>query len=164
MKSKFAKLVLSISIFICGINYFTQHQEVVNPVAQIEEHQHNYSQPKRKAYPEDATNPGYTNPVDYLQKNYSSYSNWDYVCGNTTVTTTGIIPIEMQDINTFPFDDIDVALKKLNLPSSYGGCGPIAMMGMVEYFARLYGFADTTNEVVRRDIAEYILKYTKHMK
>lgn len=36
----------------------------------------------------------------------------------------------------FPQTDIASAIKKSNCKSSYGGCGPIAMMGVLDYFSR----------------------------
>lgn len=39
----------------------------------------------------------------------------------------------------FPQNDIEEAINQTGVTSNYGGCGPIAMMGVLDYFARFLG-------------------------
>ena len=62
----------------------------------------------------------------------------------TTEDICGFKPIEMQS-NEFSGSIIDEAVKELELDSSYGGCGPIAMMGILDYFSRFLGYHEIMN-------------------
>lgn len=70
----------------------------------------------------------------HLIKKFNT-SNWSLKKSESTEKLLGIKPIEMQS-NDFPESEILTVVKNLNLESSYGGCGPIAMIGMADYFAR----------------------------
>lgn len=81
------------------------------------------------------------------------------VSSKSTKDVTGHIPIEMQgkDDDLFPENDILTAIKTSNIASSYGGCGPIAMIGIMDYFARYLGYTsiidDPTNSTDRITLA-----------
>lgn len=81
--------------------------------------------------------------LNYFSRKFYSSSNWRCISSNSMTT----IPIEVGDDDTdgindildrkyFPNSDIDTAIKTSGIASSYGGCGPIAMMGIMDYFAR----------------------------
>jgi hypothetical protein len=80
------------------------------------------------------------------------------------LAVTGHIPIEMQDEN-FPKDDILTAIDTSGSKSSYGGCGPIAMMGVLDYYARYRGYTslmeDPNNKYDRIRLAYDVLTNTK---
>ena len=79
----------------------------------------------------------------HLIKKFNT-SNWSLKKSESTEKLLGIKPIEMQS-NDFPKSEILTVVKNLNLESSYGGCGPIAMIGMADYFARCLNF----NEIMQ---------------
>ncbi len=104
----------------------------------------------------------------YLSKKYPSVdsSNWKKKESNSTMSTTGNIPIEMQG-KDFPESIITQAIEELRneeyyIPSSYGGCGPIATMGIVEYFAKTFPYYNIahTSEKDKLAIAKSILVNT----
>lgn len=77
-------------------------------------------------------------PTAYLDSKYKGIDiDWKINDSNETENITGKSPIEMKS-DDFPNSVILDAVEYLNLPSSYGGCGPIASMGIVEYFANTF--------------------------
>lgn len=100
------------------------------------------------------------NIYQYLRKKYHNSSNWIITSKNSTPYQ----PVEMQG-QKFPEKDILTAIETSGVASSYGGCGPIAMMGILDYFARYYDYSsimkDPTNEKHRIQLAYDVLKNTK---
>lgn len=83
-----------------------------------------------------------TNINSHLQNNYSEYTWYkDEENSNTTFDVSNVIPIEMKS-DDFPMNDIEVALTFCGLThlTSYGGCGPIASLGILDYFARYLNY------------------------
>ena len=83
-----------------------------------------------------------TNINSHLQNNYSEYTWYkDEENSNTTFDVSNAIPIEMKS-DDFPMNDIEVALTFCGLThlTSYGGCGPIASLGILDYFARYLNY------------------------
>jgi hypothetical protein len=102
----------------------------------------------------------------YLEKNYSDYY-WirnDAECALTSDVSNNI-PIEMQS-SAFPRADIEEAIVAAGVEgkTSYGGCGPIAAMGIMDYFARYLGYNeiidDPTDSDSRVILAAEILSHT----
>ena len=98
----------------------------------------------------------------YFLAKYPASSNWNCV----TKKQTPYKPVEVQSAN-FPESDIQAAIAKSGVESSYGGCGPIAMMGIMDYFARYLGYTsimnDPTNSSDRISLAYQILLNTPTM-
>lgn len=83
-----------------------------------------------------------SNVENYLNDNFSDY-HWirdDERCALTS-DVSNRIPIEMQSIY-FPKEDIDraIAASGVENRTDYGGCGPIASLGIMDYFARYLGY------------------------
>lgn len=99
----------------------------------------------------------------HLERQYPGYDwvRYDDKCALTS-DVSGQIPIEMQS-DYFPKDDIQAAIDLAGVrdKTSYGGCGPIAMMGILDYFARYLGYdeimEDPTNSEQRIALAAEIL-------
>ena len=100
-------------------------------------------------------------PYKHLRNNYPQYT-WiqnDNACGITSKQFSNIetdmlpsdyvepLPIEMKS-NDFSVNDIKDALISSGAINytTYGGCGPIAMIGMLEYFSRCFGYREIINE------------------
>lgn len=101
-----------------------------------------------------------TSPLTYLGNLFPDYS-WELIHENDTSFVSGLIPVEVKGV-MFPESCITTALEEGNYPSSYGGCGPIAMMGIFDYFARAldYSFICTsTNNATntQTDLAAEVL-------
>lgn len=100
----------------------------------------------------------------WLERNYDDY-DWQKVNANTntTLTTTNAKPIEMLS-SDFSSNDIKNAINNAGLGSvtSYGGCGPIAMLGIFDYLSRYLGYSelipDVYNASDRVDIATEVLQ------
>lgn len=96
----------------------------------------------------------------YLTNNYSDYT-WYQGSGYSTKMVSNEIPINMQGA-LFPKADLDQAIDNTGIASTYGGCGPIAMMGVLDYFARYLGYneiiEDPTNSAQRIKLAEEVLE------
>lgn len=82
------------------------------------------------------------NAETYLQNKYGT-NTWTRGKHNTTTIVANGIPIEMQ--NTNQYDTIEAICQELNLKTTYGGCGPIAMIGMADFFSRFYGYTGIIN-------------------
>lgn len=102
----------------------------------------------------------------YLDEHYTDY-DWIRDDENCALTSdvSNYIPIEMQS-PYFPNSDITKAIIAAGVEdkTSYGGCGPIAAMGIMDYFARYLGYdeiiEDTTNSDERIILASEILSHT----
>lgn len=68
-----------------------------------------------------------------LSKLNSAYP--DYTWSQSYGLSSKYVPIEMKSTD-FPQSDIEKAIEVSGVDSKYGGCGPIAMMGIFDYFAR----------------------------
>lgn len=79
------------------------------------------------------------NVESYLKATYGT-QNWYRKEYNTTEKVLNVKPIEMQDENLYEKAVIEGICKELGLKSTYGGCGPIAMIGMADFFARCFGY------------------------
>ena len=107
-----------------------------------------------------------TNVSEYLNNTYNEYY-WikDNVNSGLTSDVSNNIPIEMQSPD-FPESDISSAIQIANVGNytSYGGCGPIAAMGVLDYFARYLGYneiiSDPTNSDKRIILATEVLTRT----
>lgn len=90
---------------------------------------------------------------DYLRSNIVTKLENDYPSCTwssnykSTGSASGQIPKNIGG-NDFNSDNIDWALNILDLPSSYGGCGPIAMIGIVDYLYNCLGY----DEIVQNSV------------
>jgi len=80
----------------------------------------------------------------YLSHKYVKSNSWELVDGNSTINVNGGAPVNIHS-DFFPSEDIEDAInetKKINkdYASSYGGCGPIAMIGILDYYSRNFGY------------------------
>ena len=84
----------------------------------------------------------------FLNQNYQDYY-WIRNEKNSSLTSSvsNYIPVEMNG-KSFPREDIEAAIKIANVSNytSYGGCGPIASMGILDYFARYLGYDEIIKE------------------
>ncbi|MEI3528059.1 MAG: hypothetical protein V8R15_08745 [Bacilli bacterium] len=79
------------------------------------------------------------NVESYLQSKYGT-QEWYREEYNTTEKVLNVKPIEMQGENHYEESVIKSLCSELGLKSTYGGCGPIAMIGMADFFARCFGY------------------------
>lgn len=102
----------------------------------------------------------------HLNDNFSEYY-WirdDEQCALTSDVSNSI-PIEMQS-SDFTTSDIERAIIAAGAEddTSYGGCGPIASLGIMDYFARYLGYdeiiEDPTNSDKRVILASEVLSHT----
>ena len=110
----------------------------------------------------------------WLDKNYPDFSTscggkWtlNYSESGKTADVTNAIPLNVNEIGSgLPFnqEEIKKAIKKANVENktSYGGCGPIALMGILDYFARYIGFDiyNPNDSSSRIDVATKIFNNT----
>ncbi len=93
-----------------------------------------------------------TDLFTHLTTNYPGYS-WfsDEEKSALTSDVSSFIPIEMQ-YDFYIEDEIDAAIIKAGIEdkTSYGGCGPIAIIGILDYFARYLGY----NEIIQDPLNE----------
>lgn len=84
-----------------------------------------------------------TNIPAFLSENYPSYAWWkDSENSASTADVSNAIPVKMRSESGYPDTDIEQALKNTGLyeKTSYGGCGPIAALGILDYFGRYLGY------------------------
>ncbi len=74
------------------------------------------------------------------------------------------VPVEVNGPD-FPEEDINTAISKSGIESSYGGCGPLAMIGVLDYFSRYLGYTsiinDPTNSANRITLAYHVFQNTE---
>lgn len=78
------------------------------------------------------------NTQDYLKNNYGDVS-WFTSSKRQTSDVSGAIPLNMKGPE-FPNRIFDEAVDRSGIKSSYGGCGSIAMVGILDYFARYLNY------------------------
>lgn len=104
-----------------------------------------------------------TNISEFLSNNYPDYY-WYKDDGNTTRSVTNAVPINVGGPD-FPKSEILTAIENTGVPSSYGGCGPIAIMGIMDYFSRYLGYTEYINDPTspsdRIALAEDVLRKSK---
>ena len=79
----------------------------------------------------------------FLSENYPDYDWWkDSENSASTADVSNAIPVKMRSKDGYPDTDIEKALKNTGLyeKTSYGGCGPIAALGILDYFGRYLGY------------------------
>lgn len=104
-----------------------------------------------------------TDIKSHLDNKYPDY-DWipDVPNSGLTSEVSGNIPVEMKS-SDFPDKDIQKAIDAAGVrdKTSYGGCGPIALMGILDYFSRYLGYneiiEDPTNSEQRIAMATEVL-------
>lgn len=105
--------------------------------------------------------------TSYFSQKYYNSTSWNMTIEENIANISGFSPIEMKgsDPNFFPTSDIQTAIQTSGVASSYGGCGPIAMMGIFDYFSRYLGYTsiidDPTDSYDRTRLAYDVLTTTK---
>lgn len=102
---------------------------------------------------------------EYLAQKFpdvNSNNSWIQVDSSVVFNISGYNPIEVKS-SDFPESEISEFLEnnKEDFDTTYGGCGPIAIMGMIEYFLRAYPMInsiDTTLQSRRIEIIENVLR------
>ena len=96
---------------------------------------------------------------DHLSKHYPNYL-WRKTDGNSTRSISNGIRVNVNG-NAFPKSEILTAIEHTGVSSGYGGCGPIAIMGVMDYFSRYLGYTeyieDPTSSSDRISLAEDVL-------
>lgn len=99
----------------------------------------------------------------YFEMKCYRSSQWQIVETMSTEDVNGFKPIEMQG-DQFPEADVLKAVETSRTESTYGGCGPIAMMGIMDFYARYFGYStimkDPTLSTNRCLLAHDILSNT----
>lgn len=86
----------------------------------------------------------------------------------STSDVSNHIPIEMKRYDSFPEADILDAIEVAGVQdkTNYGGCGPIAAIGVLDYFARYLGYGeiidDPTNSARRIALAAEVMSNTNY--
>lgn len=99
-------------------------------------------------------------------------SNWRQVANQSAnvADLSNAIPIEMLCYDGFKTEEVLEGLAASNQRdlTSYGGCGPIATMGIIDYFTRSAGFAglmgDPDNHACKVSMATEVLNDSQIMK
>ena len=79
-----------------------------------------------------------TNTKEHLENEYGNVE-WRNAEIKKTSDVSNAIPLNMKG-PSFPSADFDEAVRRSGISSSYGGCGSIAMVGILDYFARYLGY------------------------
>lgn len=101
--------------------------------------------------------------LDYLEDKYPDYA-WNKIDEKNISDVSGNEIVCIQYDGTFPYSDVMSGLAQSNSQSTYGGCGPIAMIGVFDYFARHLGYdeimQDPTSENDRIELTRLVFNYT----
>ena len=107
------------------------------------------------------------NPYMWLKLDYLDY-HWALGKENSALTSdvSSAVPIEMKNQSSFPDEDIKkaIVLAGIEDKTNYGGCGPIAEMGILDYFARYLNYseiiADPPDSDKRVELAKTVFSNT----
>ena len=104
----------------------------------------------------DSTSKSITNVLYHLENNYPDYL-WGKEKKALTSDVSNAIPVEMftesnPAENILPlYDSLEVEQALVNTGTnaytSYGGCGPIAITGIIDYFSRYLGFNEISDNL-----------------
>lgn len=87
----------------------------------------------------------FSNPLTYLNNYYSSYE-WikDPDSSAYTSDVSNGIPKELRTNNFYSDCELSLAIQRAHVSNktNYGGCGPIAIMGILDYFSRYLGYKE----------------------
>ena len=179
----FISFVNLISLLVVGTNY--NYQTFIDGISSIDQQiltennindwdsLHNYILNEENIY--SSPNNGNSNPIsdaiydvqEYLNNSYPDFI-WSKDVRNSKYTNdvSAHIPVDMQDSTLFPQGDIEKAIYLAGVQdkTDYGGCGPIAIMGILDYFARYLGYSeimsDPTDSSTRISLATEVLSNT----
>lgn len=140
---KIKKIIIAVLFGIFLLLGSNQHISIQAEDEIVEEDYEHIPEVKRSPVSENESSIIYEVDV-YLKQKYGT-NDWTKGKHNTTETISRGIPIEMQ--NTSQYDMIGRICEdpNMDLDSSYGGCGPIAMIGMADFFSRIYGYKEIIN-------------------
>ena len=79
---------------------------------------------------------------EYLAEKYHGSYGWEMALSDFTSDHSGGIPVEIGS-ELFPSDDINVAIGTSGIASTYGGCGPLAMIGVLDHMSRNMNYSST---------------------
>lgn len=138
-------------------NYdINSYEELNNYLSQINKTNGNYSHTEGYLSAYDAL-------TDWLGDAYDDY-NWYMNIRKTTKNVTNSIPINVTSPD-FPSSIIKTAIKNTGVSTTYGGCGPIAMIGVLDYFARYLGYDEIienpNSDTDKLRLAEDVLNESK---
>lgn len=74
-------------------------------------------------------------------------TDWRMSSKRSMKDISGHLPIEVKgnDYDLYPTSDINTAIETSGIASDYGGCGPLAMIGVLDYFARYENYTSIMN-------------------
>lgn len=94
------------------------------------------------------------NPYQWLKLDYLDY-RWALDKENSASTSdvSNAVPIEMKNQSSFPDEDIKkaIVLAGVEDKTNYGGCGPIAEIGVLDYFARYLNYNEIIDDPTNAD-------------
>lgn len=86
------------------------------------------------------TSIGYSSPDILLSTYYQNYS-WNLANSSDTSFVTNSIPVNVNsNYGNYSSTNIQSVIADNNIVSTYGGCGPIAMIGIFDYFSNVLGY------------------------
>lgn len=158
---KIKKIILVILFSILTLN--NHHNNIYAEKGIVEETiQEHTPQIKKSSVSKDESSL-HENVESYLQAKYGT-QNWHKENHNTTEKVLGVKPIEMQS-NIFESDRLDNAMIAAGKKTKYAGCGPVAIIGMVDFFARYFGYSEISinpdDIILQEKIAEEVLRNIK---
>lgn len=83
----------------------------------------------------------------YFSEKYYLSTGWRITSKKSVKDVSGHLPVEVKgsDTDLYPTSDIETAIETSGIASSYGGCGPLAMIGILDYFARYENYTSIMN-------------------
>ena len=107
--------------------------------------------------------PDIRNASEYFSEKYYESSGWHRVSSDFTSYHTKGKPVEVGS-ELFPKEDINVAIGTSGISSTYGGCGPLAMIGVLDHMSRNMDYSSTIdnpdNRIDRINLAYEVFKAT----
>lgn len=110
-----------------------------------------------------------TDPLYHIQNGvYPGSYGWYLANSNSTQNERGGDPVEAGTVHSgtaLNYDDeLQIAIELSGVPSTYGGCGPIALIGILDYLSRTTGYtsllADPNDYHERIRLANLVLQNT----
>lgn len=140
---------LSFNNFINSLNDYDQN---IVSCSKIENYDELYDGLYNKSTTSETSNnvyKGYSNPSKSFDDFYNDYT-WSLIDDYDLTCVSASRPVTIGG-NYFTDGDMEAALKQINSSSSYGGCGPRAIIGILDYLARYKNYTEIMANPYSRD-------------
>ncbi len=133
-------------------NHLTPVQQIfvqanLNSITQSDELLYNFKDPNNG---DNSSSIDESEFPTWLANTYSEYT-WSKTSFKNISTISGGVPVNIKGADEYTLDELEDALESIGVYSDYGGCGPNAMIGVLDFFARYKGYNEIISDPTNSD-------------